>query len=131
MWQEATWKDIKRAFVNLKIMWRFVSHLIKIWNLNDIASRMLTALILHNVVVSNCVMGDVNQRYNPAHTIDDLGNFQMVNLQQNTPEVEVIVDNEIQQSVCDVVAVAGRWESLANKEEHSHLRSALMQKIIN
>ena len=48
-----------------------------------------------------------------------------------TPEVEVIVDNEIPQSVCDVVAVAGCWESLANEEEHSHLRSALMRKIIS
>ena len=52
-------------------------------------------------------------------------------LQQAAPEVEVIVDNGIPQSVCDVVAVAGCWESLANEEEHSHLRSALMQMIIS
>ncbi len=92
---------------------------------------MSTALILHNVVVSDRVMGDVNLRYNPTHTIDDLGNFQMVNLPQTTPEVEVIVDNEIPQSVCDVVAVAGCWESPANEDEHSHLHSALMQNIFN
>ena len=55
----------------------------------------------------------------------------MPNLPKNSPEVEVIVDNEIPQSVCDVVAVAGCWESLANEEEHSRLQSALMKKIIN
>ena len=76
-------------------------------------------------------MGDVNLGYNPEHTIDDLGNFQMTNLPQTTPEVEVIVDNEISQSICDAVDVARQWESLANKEEHSCLQSALMQMIIN
>ncbi len=107
MWQEAVRKDIERAFGNLKIMWKFVFCPINIWNIKDIASRMSTALILHDVVVSDHVMGDVNSRYNLADTIDDLGNFQMTNLPQTTPEVEVIVDNEISQSVCDVVAVAG------------------------
>ncbi len=70
-------------------------------------------------------MGDVNLRYNPTHRIDDLGDFEMANLQQTTKEVEVIVDNGIPQSVCDVVSVAGCWESLANEEEHIRLRSAL------
>ncbi len=74
-WQEATQKDIERAFGNLKIMWKFVSRPIEIWNLNDIASRMLTALILHNIVVSDRGMGDMNLRYNPAHRNDDLGDF--------------------------------------------------------
>jgi len=50
-----------------------------------------------------------------------LGDFKIANLQQTALEVEVIVDNGIPQSVCDVVAVAGRWESLANEEEHSRL----------
>ena len=67
---------------------------------------MSTALILHNIVVSDCVMGDMNLRYNPAHRINDLGDFKMANQQQPAPEVEVIVDNGIPQSVCDVVTVA-------------------------
>ena len=94
-WQEAVWKDIERAFGYLKIMWKVLSRPIEIWNLNDIASRMLIALILHNVVVSDHVMGDVNLRYNPAHRINDLGDFKMANQQQPAPEVEVIVDNGI------------------------------------
>ncbi len=58
-----------------------MSRPIEIWNLNDIASRMSTALILHNIVVSDHVMGDVNSRYNPAHRIDNLGDFEIANLQ--------------------------------------------------
>ncbi len=76
-----------------------MSHPIKILSLNDIASRMSTALILHNVIVLDCVMGNVNSRYNLVYRIDNLGDFQMANLPQTTPEVEVIVDNEIPQSV--------------------------------
>ena len=61
--------------------------------------------------------------------MDDFGNFQMAKLTQTAPEVEVVVEHTIPQSVCDVVAVAGHWESLANKAEHGRLCFALMQKI--
>ncbi len=47
-----TQKDTERAFGNLKIMWKFVSHPIEIRRLKDIARRISTELILHNVVVS-------------------------------------------------------------------------------
>ncbi len=59
-WKEAAWKYIEWAFGNLKIMWKFVSRPIEIWSLNDIARRILRALILHNVVVSDHVMDDVH-----------------------------------------------------------------------
>ena len=59
-WQEAMQKDIERACGNFKSMWKFVSHPHRIWNLNDIARRILTALIFHNVIVSNCGMDDMN-----------------------------------------------------------------------
>ncbi len=60
IWQEAAQKDTKRAFGNLKIFGKFVSFPIEIRSLNDIENRILTALILHNVVISNGAMGDVN-----------------------------------------------------------------------
>ena len=74
-WQDATWKDVERALVTSKIMWKFVSHPIKMWSLKNIARRILTALILHNVVISNRVMGDMNKQDNPANLVDDFGNF--------------------------------------------------------
>ncbi len=110
-------------------MWKFYSCTIKIWSVNHIARRILTALILHNDVVSDHVMGDVNMRYNPANLVDDFWNFQMATLTKTAPEVEVVVEHTTPQSVCDVVAVAGRWESLANEAEHSCLCSALIRKI--
>ena len=126
------WSDIERAFDNLKIIWKIVSHPIEIWSLLDnTAIRITTTLILHNVVVSDRMMGDVNMRYNPANLVDDFWNFQMATLTQTAPEVEVVIEHATPQSVCDVFVVAGRWESLANEAEHSRLCSALMQKIIN
>ncbi len=127
-WQEAARKDIEWVFSIVKIMWKFDSRPIKIWSLNDIARRISTALILCNVIVSDCVMDDVHMQYNPAHLVDNFSNFQMATLPQITPDVEVVVDHMIPQSICDVVAVAGHWESLADEEEHSCLCSALIQK---
>ncbi len=65
--------------------------------------------------------------------MDDFGNFQMATLTQTAFEVEVVVvvEHTTPQSVCDAIAVAGCWESLDNEAEHSHLHSALMQKIVN
>ena len=109
-------------------MWKFVSCPINIWILHDIERRILTALILHNVVVSDHVMGDVNMRYNPVNVVDDFSNFQMATLTQTAPEVAVVVEHITPESVCDVVAVAGHWESLGNKAEHNHLCSGLIRK---
>ena len=65
------------------------------------------------------------------HSVGDFGNFQTAALPQITPDAEVVVDHTIPQSVCDVVAVAGCWESQADEEDHSYLCSALMQKVNN
>ena len=99
--------------------------------LNNTARRITTSLILHNGIVSDHVMDNLNMQYNPVHSVDNFGNFQMARLPQTTPKVEVVVEHTILQSFCDVVAVAGHWESLANEEEQSHLCSALMQTINN
>ncbi len=73
--KESARKDIERALSNLKILWKFVTRPIEIWNLSDIVNQFMTALILHNVVVSDCIMGDVNRHYNPAESTEDFGDF--------------------------------------------------------
>ncbi len=128
-WEEVALKNIERAFGNLKIMWKFVSCPIEIWSLTDIAIRILTVLILHNVVVSDHVMDDMNMQYNPANLVENFGNFQMATLTQTAPEVEVVVEHTTPQSFCDVVAVSGHWKPLANEAEHSRLHSEFMRKI--
>ena len=82
-WQEGARKDIKRAFGNLKILWKFVSRPMEIWSLNDIANQITTALVLHNIVVTDRVMGNINQRYNPAATEENFCDF----MPNNTPHV--------------------------------------------
>ncbi len=68
-------KDIERAFGNLTILWKFVSHPIEIWNLSKIANQITIALILHNIVVTKGIMRGFNRQYNPAETKDDFGAF--------------------------------------------------------
>ncbi len=57
-WQEGVRKDMERAFGNLKTLWKIVSCPIEIWNLSAIANQIMTAHILHNIVVANHKMGD-------------------------------------------------------------------------
>ncbi len=56
--------------------------------LNYIASRILTALILHNVCGSDCLMSDVNLHYNPANSVENLDNFMHEKLTQTLPDVK-------------------------------------------
>ncbi len=56
-------------------MWKFISHPVEVWNLSDIVNQIMTALILHNAVVSDCIMGDVNRQYNPLESTGDFGDF--------------------------------------------------------
>ena len=81
--------------------------------------------------MSDWVMINVNAIYNPEEFVENFGNFQMVELAQTAPEVEVILEGTIPQSVCDVIAVAGCWEALAEEEQHMHLCAAFMRNIHN
>ena len=114
-WQESARKDIERAFGTLKILWKFVSRPIETWNLSDIANQITTALILHNVVVSDRVMGDVNRRYNPAESAEDFGDFGIlpqlnatIHNEANEVDEHNNINNEVPQSVIDVVNVSRR-----------------------
>eukprot|EP00529_Nitzschia_sp_RCC80_P022958 CAMPEP_0113445280 /NCGR_PEP_ID=MMETSP0014_2-20120614/3104_1 /TAXON_ID=2857 /ORGANISM="Nitzschia sp." /LENGTH=463 /DNA_ID=CAMNT_0000336325 /DNA_START=75 /DNA_END=1463 /DNA_ORIENTATION=- /assembly_acc=CAM_ASM_000159 len=69
MWQECVRKDVERLFGVMKIQWKFLAHPIELEDLNKIASRVYTVLLLHNMNVNERVMGDVRTRYNPAHNM--------------------------------------------------------------
>ncbi len=62
--------------------------LIELWNLADISNQIMTALILHNVVVSDHVMGDVNRQYNPVESTEDFGDFGIL------PQLNATIQNE-------------------------------------
>jgi hypothetical protein len=57
-WQEGARKDVERALGNLKSRWQFAVHPILLHKIKDIAARMTTCLILHNILVGERVMED-------------------------------------------------------------------------
>ena len=71
-WQEAARKDIERAFGVLQCKFQWFARPIHMMDLNDIAKRAGTCMILHNMCVSDRIMdGDCRARYNPAASIDE------------------------------------------------------------
>jgi hypothetical protein len=59
-WQEGARKDVERAFGVLQAKFQFIARPIHLHHLQDIANRVATCIILHNMCVSDRVMmGDV------------------------------------------------------------------------
>jgi hypothetical protein len=69
-WQEAVRKDIERAFGVLKGTFQFLERPILLMDLKQISNRVITCLILHNILVSDRVMRDCGVTYNPAHEME-------------------------------------------------------------
>ncbi len=95
-------------------MWIFVSHPIETWNLSNIANRIMTALVLHNVVVSDHVMGDVNCWCNPAESTEDFGDFEIlpqlnatIQNEANNVSEHNNINNKVPQLAIDVINVTG------------------------
>ncbi len=63
-------------------------HPIEIWNLSDIGHWTMITLILHNVFVSDRVMGDVNRQYNPEESTEDFVKFGIL------PQPNATIHNE-------------------------------------
>ena len=66
-WQESVRKDIERCFGVMKRQWKFLAHPIEIVDLDRIAGRVYTILVLHNMNVTARIMGDVRTLYNPTY----------------------------------------------------------------
>lgn len=67
-WQESARKDVERAFGVLQCKFKAISSPIHLRNQKAIASMVGSCLILHNMAVSDRVMGDVTSRYDPGST---------------------------------------------------------------
>jgi hypothetical protein len=136
-WQESARKDIERAFGVLKNTWQYMDRPIHSHSLIDISARVTTCVILHNMLVSDRIMGDYNAIYDPAHLMEEL-------------EVEVEQPNDLhqmqagganqEQPVGGGIGIAGappavvglltrreRFKDLADKEQHARLHQALMR----
>jgi hypothetical protein len=72
-WQEAVRKDIERAFGVLKAQWQILARPIMLLHtLLEIAKRASTCFILHNMLVSDRVMGDCRLLYDPAELVNTI-----------------------------------------------------------
>ena len=71
-WQKGARKDIERAFGVFEGKFQWISRLIHLHNLKDIAKRVGTCLVLHNMCVPDRIMeGDPRATYNPAASVQD------------------------------------------------------------
>jgi hypothetical protein len=65
-WQASARKDIERAFGVLQSKFKVVSYPIHALDTKGICATVATCIVLHNMAVSDRVMGDVNLRYDPS-----------------------------------------------------------------
>ena len=68
-WQESARKDIERAFGVLQAKFQCLARPIVLRDPNRIENLVTTALILHNMCVSERIMGNPRDRYNPANSL--------------------------------------------------------------
>ena len=81
-WQESARKDIERAFGVLKCQWQFLDRPIHLHDIQVIADRVTCCWILHNILVSDRVMGDCRARYVPDEHVQPMSRQQQTNIQQ-------------------------------------------------
>jgi Plant transposon protein len=144
-WQEATRKDIERAFGVLKGTWQFLDRPILLMDLSHIALRVTSCIILHNILVSDRVMGEVGVVYNPSHVLEeaedavdlvqqpeDLGAVQVGNgNSDNAPAtISGIGIRNAPRQVQDAVTRRGRFQKLTDELEHQRLHSALAARFV-
>ena len=65
-WQEGARKDVERAFGVFQRKWKAIASPIHFIEPTSIGEMVTCCLILHNMGVSDRVMGDVNMRYDPG-----------------------------------------------------------------
>ena len=134
-WQEASRKDVERAFGVLKCTWQFLDRPILLHNLKDISLRTTCCIILHNILVADRVMEDCRARYRPSASIaEETGDVQQpANLREVQGGIEPgtgsgIGIRNVPNNLLQQVTRADRFKELDNEEEHRRLHQALMDR---
>ena len=140
-WQEACRKDIERAFGVLQSKFQVLARPMLQINLTKIANKVATCMILHNMCVSDRVMGDERAHYNPAFNLEQYEtDVEVIDLSQpkDLQAVQASVDKGkavqlaitgIRNATTPVQKLCIRrqlWHELKDEAEHSRLHSALM-----
>jgi Plant transposon protein len=135
-WQEGARKDIERAFGVLQAKWKAVANPIHLIDLKAIANMMATCIVLHNMCVSDRVMGDVHARYRPssgvaqekASDVEDLPTAQVPPPPTGVHVVPAATGiDSFDARLARTIADREEWKALKNHEEWSRLQAALIQ----
>ena len=149
-WQESARKDIERAFGVLQCKFQCVARPIYLMELSHIRNMVTASLILHNMCVSDRVMGgDVYARYNPAFNVElekmeskkvrqphDLKRKQRPNRTRfssvethwnGDKDVFKLVAGDSRYTEPENLDALRRWDELHNFCEYHRLQAALMK----
>jgi hypothetical protein len=140
-WQEASRKDVERAFAVLKKKFQFLDRPILLHSIGDVARRVTTCFILHNMCVSERVMdGDCRATYNPCNNIILPEEATQVSNPTDLVEVQAAFQTRLTRGITNVSSIGARnvpkesmealtdvdrWKDLCSKEENSRLHKAL------
>ena len=137
-WQEAVRKDVERAFGVLKGVFQFLERPILLMDLQQISNRVITCLILHNILVSDRVMGDCRVSYNPSYQVLDAveGVEQPSDLRETQTQYDggttvTAAGTGISNAPDEVVALltrADRFKELEDIAGYQRLHAALMRR---
>ena len=133
-WQEATRKDIERAFGVLQGMFQYTARPLKELDLLKIGKRVNSCLILHNMCVADRIMdGDVTVPYKANNGI--IG-FEVA--VQSPPDLEEVQGSpttgsdigmaEVPHDVANRITRREAWAGITSIVEHNRLRGAIVQK---
>ena len=148
-WQESARKDIDRAFGVLQCKFQCVARPIYLMELVHIRNMVTASLILHNMCVSDRVMGDVYSRYNPAFNVQ-LEKMERSNVRQphdlkgkqgpnytrfssvethwnGDTDVFKLVAGDSRYSEPEDLDALRRWDELHNPRDYHRLQAALMK----
>ena len=133
-WQESKRKDIERAFGILQSQWQFIRNGILLMNLNMLSQRITSCIILHNICVSDRIMGDVYKRYDPSYSICDDNEINElrsnVEIENNDENVAVGVGiSNMPRNIQLAFADLNRYGDLMNEHYFINLNKSLMKEI--
>jgi hypothetical protein len=145
-WQESARKDIERAFGVLQSKFQFMCRPIMLHKPGAIANRVATAMILHNMCVSDRIMdGNVYAVYNADYSLEiDTEGMETVQQPDDLQQIQDqhYIDPGHGRSTRQYAAVGPRpqigvggmsnmerWKELGNVEEHNRLTLAIMAEV--
>jgi hypothetical protein len=142
-WQESARKDIERAFGVLQCKFKAISTPIHLIGLPEITCMVDCCLVLHNMAVSDRVMGDVTKRYSPSsrgggrlvatdvvdeivamEAADEILNAETPCLLETATQINV---RAFDSRLANTIARRDEWERLADPEEWGRLQHALVR----